>query len=84
MCSSDLAEIVHSAIKIARQKVQSAEIVDAPSIRSAIAFARALQVLNPRDAWESTVVARQPSESHATLVGIFDACIDVNEIEKYL
>ena len=83
-CNPKLAKIVHSAIKVARQKVQSAEIVDAPSIRSAIAFARALEVLHPRDAWESTVVARQPEESHATLLGIFDACINVNEIEQLI
>lgn len=75
-CPKVLAEAIHSAIEVARHKVKSADIVDAPSIRSAIAFARAIQVLPLREAWTSTVVARQPVESHATLMGIFDACIN--------
>ena len=83
-CSEKLASHIHGAIQVARQKVKTADIVDAPSIRSAIAFARAVNVLPVRDAWLSTVVARQPSESHATLVGIFDACINEDTIKKYL
>lgn len=75
-CPKVLAEAIHEAITVARHKVKSADIVDAPSIRSAIAFARAIQVLPLREAWTSTVVARQPVESHATLMGIFDACIN--------
>ena len=74
-CPKVLAEAIHEAITVARHKVKSADIVDAPSIRSAIAFARAIRVLPLREAWTSTVVARQPVESHATLMGIFDACI---------
>ena len=83
-CSKKLAAHIHDAIVVARQKVQQAEIVDAPSIRSAIAFARALTILPAREAWMSTVVARQPSESHATLVGIFDACISPETIKNHL
>jgi MoxR-like ATPase len=83
-CSEKLAHHIHKAIQVARQKVKTADIVDAPSIRSAIAFARALTVLPARAAWLATVVARQPSESHATLVGIFDACINEETIKKYL
>jgi hypothetical protein len=75
-CPRVLAEAIHEAITVARHKVKSADIVDAPSIRSAIAFARAMRVLPLREAWTSTVVARQPVESHATLMGIFDACIN--------
>ena len=74
-CNKAIAGAIHHAIEVARHKVKSADIVDAPSIRSAIAFARAIQVLPLRDAWTTTVVARQPAESHATLMGIFDACI---------
>jgi MoxR-like ATPase len=74
-CSIAIAEHVHAAIDVAREKVKQAEIVDAPSIRSAIAFCRALQDLHPRDAWETTIVARQPSESAATLRGIYELCI---------
>jgi len=75
-CNKAIAGAIHHAIEVARHKVKSADIVDAPSIRSAIAFARAIQVLPLRDAWATTVVARQPVESHATLMGIFDACIN--------
>lgn len=77
-CPTVLAEAIHSAIDVARHKVASADIVDAPSIRSAIAFAKAMRVLPLREAWTTTVVARQPVESHATLMGIFDACINVD------
>ena len=75
-CPTVLAEAIQSAIEVARHKVKSADIVDAPSIRSAIAFARAMSVLPLREAWVSTVVTRQPVESHAVLMGIFDACIN--------
>lgn len=75
-CPTVLAEAIQSAIEVARHKVKSADIVDAPSIRSAIAFARAMNVLPLREAWTTTVVTRQPVESHATLMGIFDACIN--------
>lgn len=75
-CNKAIAGAIHHAIEVARHKVKSADIVDAPSIRSAIAFARAIRVLPLRDAWTTTVVARQPVESHATLMGIFDACIN--------
>jgi MoxR-like ATPase len=75
-CPKVLAEAIHGAITLARRKVKSADIVDAPSIRSAIAFARAINVLPLRDAWIATVVSRQPAESHAALIGIFDASIN--------
>ena len=74
-CTKLLAAHIHGAIDVARQKVKTADIVDAPSIRSAIAFARAVRVLPARDAWVSTVVTRQPAESHAALIGIYEACI---------
>lgn len=83
-CDKTLAEVIHSAIKVARNKVKTADIVDAPSIRSAIAFARAVQVLPLRDAWVSAVVSRQPSESHAVLNGIYEACIDENLFNQLL
>jgi MoxR-like ATPase len=75
-CPKVLAEAIHGAITVARHKVKSADIVDAPSIRSAIAFARAMTVLPLREAWITTVVNRQPVESHAVLMGIYDASID--------
>jgi cobaltochelatase CobS len=75
-CSKDLAEHVMQAITVARAKVKTADIVDAPSIRSAIAFIRALKYNNVRVSWQTAVVNRQPSESAAALASIYSACIN--------
>jgi hypothetical protein len=75
-CTEELAMHVMYAITVARGKVQTADIVDAPSIRSAIAFIRALDVLPIEEAWQTAVVNRQPSESHAALQSIFASCIN--------
>lgn len=83
-CTKPIAEHVHAAIVVARSKVATAEITDAPSIRSAMAFIRALRVLPPDEAWETTVVARQPAECHAVLRGIFAACISADFITNNL
>ena len=83
-CDPRLARHIHGAIKVARSKVETAEITDAPSIRSAMAFIRALRVLPPSEAWEAAVVARQPSESHAVLRGIYAVCISDHIINDYL
>jgi MoxR-like ATPase len=83
-CTPALARHVHGAIKVARAKVDTGDITDAPSIRSAMAFIRALRVLPPVEAWEATVVARQPAESHAVLRGIFETCISVSVVNSNL
>ena len=83
-CTAGLAAHIHAAIVVARSKVETAEITDAPSIRSAMAFIRALRVLPPVEAWEAAVVARQPVESHATLRGIYAACISPETITNNL
>lgn len=83
-CTLALARHVHAAIVVARSKVDTAEITDAPSIRSAMAFIRALRVLPPAEAWEAAVVARQPSESHAVLRGIFETCLSTLVINDNL
>jgi MoxR-like ATPase len=75
-CSQALADYVHMVIRVARGKVDTADIVDAPSIRSVMAFIRALPYIPARQAWETTVVARQPSESHAVLRGLYETHID--------
>jgi hypothetical protein len=41
-------------------------------------------VLSPKLAWETTIVARQPSESHATLRGIYEVYIDTDELHNNL
>ena len=75
-CTEELARHVLKAINVARSKVTTGDIVDAPSIRSVIAFIRALPMLNVEDAWNCAVVKRQPSESHAALASVYAACID--------
>jgi MoxR-like ATPase len=70
-CNRDVAEHTHAAIRVARQRVADGDIIDAPSIRSVMAFIRALSVLDVNEAWETAIVSRQPSESHAMLRGIY-------------
>ena len=83
-CTDDLAMHVMQAITVARGKVQTADIIDAPSIRSAIAFIRALDVLPLEEAWQTAVVNRQPAESHAALQSIFASCINPTIINRNL
>jgi MoxR-like ATPase len=83
-CSRDVAEHTHAAIRVARQKVSDGDIIDAPSIRSVMAFIRALSVLDASEAWETAIVSRQPSESHAMLRGIFVAQINPTYLLEHL
>lgn len=75
-CTNFIAAHVLGAITTARGKVDQGEIVDAPSIRSAIAFIRSLGVISPKDAWQTAIVSRQPSESHAALWAVYEAQIN--------
>lgn len=83
-CSQELADHVVRLLNLCRAKVQSADIVDAPSIRSAMGFIRALKVLDVREAWNTTIAARQPEESHAALEAIRMASIDEALINRNL
>ena len=83
-CTAKLAEHVIGAITAARAKVETADIVDAPSIRSAIAFIRALDVLSVDDAWDSAIALRQPSESASALAGIKAAYLNADLIKGEL
>jgi MoxR-like ATPase len=83
-CSEELARHVLKAIHVARSKVTTGDIVDAPSIRSVISFIRALAMLSVKDAWQSAVVSRQPAESHAALASVFTACIDPTYINDHI
>lgn len=83
-CKPELAEHVLKAIHIARGKVADGSIIDAPSIRSVIAFVLALPVLPVRQAWDSTIAARQPAESAVTLEAIYAAAIDPKTIESLI
>lgn len=83
-CNELLAGHVVDAINAARAKVETGDVIDAPSIRSAIAFIRALNVLSVDEAWASAVTARQPSESAAALDTIKAAYLNPSQIEKWI
>ena len=83
-CHKMLAEHVINAINAARAKVDSGDVIDAPSIRSALAFIRALNVLSVDEAWESTITSRQPEESRTALDAIKAAYINASVLAKYL
>lgn len=83
-CTDTLAEHVMDAIQVCRAKVDTGEVVDAPSIRSAVAFIRALRLMPVAEAWADTIVARQPVESHPALAAIYSATINPDTIEVAL
>ncbi len=83
-CQKQLAEHVVNAISAARAKVSTGDVIDAPSIRSALAFIRALDVLDVDEAWESTITSRQPEESRTALDAIKAAYINASVLAKYL
>jgi MoxR-like ATPase len=83
-CHPKLAEHVLSAVRLAREKVQTGEVIDAPSIRSVIGFVRALRVLPIDKAWATTIAARQPAESLPGLTAIYVSCINEDTINQYL
>jgi MoxR-like ATPase len=83
-CKEELAEHILTAVRVAREKVQTGEVIDAPSIRSVIAFIRALRVLPIDKAWATTIAARQPVESLPGLTAIYLSCISEPTINQYL
>jgi MoxR-like ATPase len=83
-CNPKLAHHILSAVKVARSQVQTGEVIDAPSIRSVIAFIRALRVLPIDKAWATTIAARQPAESLPGLSAIYASCISETVINNYL
>ena len=83
-CQPKLALHVLEAVHVARAKVQTGEVIDAPSIRSVIAFIRALRVLPIDKAWATTIAARQPAESLPGLSAIYASCISETTINNYL
>ena len=83
-CNPKLAEHILNAVGVARAKVQTGEVIDAPSIRSVIAFIRALRVLPIDKAWATTIAARQPAESLPGLSAIYASCISETTINNFL
>lgn len=83
-CNPKLALHVVNAINAARAKVDTGDIIDAPSIRSALAFIRGLSVLSVDQAWHSAITSRQPAESRAALDAIKAAYINKTDIASWL
>ena len=81
-CNDALAHHVLQAITACRAKVATGDIIDAPSIRSVVAFIRALKRLSIRAAWDMTIASRQPSEGATALEAIRIACIDESIIQS--
>lgn len=83
-CTDKLARHIVQAINAARAKVDTGDIVDAPSIRQIVAFVRALALLSVDDAWETTISSKQPAESALALTAIKAACLNNTLIEGEL
>jgi MoxR-like ATPase len=83
-CHQALACHVIDAIRAARAKVDSGDIIDAPSFRSALSFVRSLSIVSVDQAWQSAITARQPAESRAALDAIKAAYINANDIKSWL
>lgn len=75
-CTFGLARHIIGAVTLAREKVSTGDIVDAPSIRSIVAYIRALKLLSPSEAWATCIASRQPTEGAAALEAIRIAAID--------
>lgn len=80
-CKPALAEHVLKAVHACRAKVESGDIVDAPSIRSVMAFVRSVAVLGVDEAWAASIGHRQPSESATAIASIKAAYIDAAFIQ---
>ena len=83
-CSAKLALHIVRAVNVARSKVDSGDIVDAPSIRQIVAFVRALAILSVDDAWATTISSKQPAESALALDAVKAACLNNTLIEGEL
>ena len=81
-CKPALAEHVLKAVHACRAKVESGDIVDAPSIRSVMAFVRSVAVLGVDEAWAASIGHRQPSESATAIASIKAAYIDAAFIQR--
>jgi cobaltochelatase CobS len=75
-CSRSLAEHIVEAFGAIRAKVDDGDVVDPPSLRQAIAFAKASRWMPVAEAWETAIVARQPVESAVALRAVFASHID--------
>ena len=83
-CHREVATHVIKAVHTARAKVETGDILDAPSIRQVIGFIQAVPYLGMVDAWESVMVNRQVEDSGIALRGIGSACLNAEIFNKYM
>jgi MoxR-like ATPase len=83
-CPKGLATHVVKALNAFRAKVESGDIVDAPSIRQTMYFIKNLRLMPVDDAWAAAIGNRQPVESAVAVQAIKTACISDEVINKYL
>ena len=83
-CSKPLATHVVKALNAFRAKVDTGDIIDAPSIRQTMYFIKNLKLMTVDEAWAAAIGNRQPSESAVAVAAIKSACISRDLIEKHL
>ena len=83
-CPKGLATHVVKALNTFRAKVESGDIVDAPSIRQTMYFIKNLRLMTVDDAWAAAIGNRQPVESAVAVQAIKTACISEEMINKWL
>lgn len=83
-CAHELALQVVGCLSAARAKVQTGEIVSAPSIRAAISLCTLLPIMGLDAAWDAAIANRQPSESAAALASIRAACLNESTVMQYV
>jgi len=83
-CDPRLANCIVKTVNIIRSKVDTGEIVDAPSIRQIIALIRSMPLLGLDEAWETCIGNRQPDESALALQAIKTACLNESGINNLI
>ena len=83
-CSNTLANLVVDVLTLCRAKAATGDLVDAPSIRSAIAWIEAMPALGVRTAWDIAVAARQPAESAVQLEALYTSQVNEQVIAQAL
>lgn len=74
-CNQAVAGHVIDALAVCRAKVATGDLIDAPSLRQAVAFVRACEWHTVEDAWATTIAAKQPSEGMVALQAVYAANI---------
>ena len=83
-CKVALAKHVVKALNAFRAKVDSGDIIDAPSIRQTMYFIENLRLMTVEDAWAAAIGNRQPTESAVAVEAIKAAFISESFIESHL